>query len=88
MPITVELTPLAPFLDGLTALRVEAGTRVADALKRLDIEIPAGVRLGIWGRPADETQCLREGDRIEFYRPLPNDPKATRRIRASKRSRR
>ena len=36
-------------------------------------------RLGIWGRPATLDALLREGDRVEIYRPLQVDPKEVRR---------
>ncbi|MGH8271303.1 MAG: RnfH family protein, partial [Gammaproteobacteria bacterium] len=37
-----------------------------------------------WGRKASAGTPLREGDRIEFYRPLIADPKAARRARAKR----
>jgi putative ubiquitin-RnfH superfamily antitoxin RatB of RatAB toxin-antitoxin module len=40
--------------------------------------------LGVWGRRADLTQQLREGDRVEIYRPLRVDPKVARRERFKK----
>ncbi|HWI83174.1 RnfH family protein [Ramlibacter sp.] len=36
---------------------------------------------GIWGRRADADQRLRDGDRVEVYRPLAVDPKVARRER-------
>lgn len=39
------------------------------------------VTAGVWGRRADIGQVLREGDRIECYRPLRVDPKVARRER-------
>ena len=36
---------------------------------------------GIWGRKAEWSALLREGDRVEFYRPLRVDPKVARRER-------
>jgi putative ubiquitin-RnfH superfamily antitoxin RatB of RatAB toxin-antitoxin module len=36
---------------------------------------------GIWGRPAAADAVLRDGDRIELYRPLQVDPKEARRQR-------
>jgi len=35
--------------------------------------------VGIWGRPVDRDQKVREGDRIEIYRPLQMDPREARR---------
>ena len=36
---------------------------------------------GIWGRKAGWTTPLRDGDRVELYRPLRVDPKVARRER-------
>lgn len=38
--------------------------------------------VGIWGRPTEWAGPLREGDRVELYRPLVADPKEIRRKRA------
>jgi putative ubiquitin-RnfH superfamily antitoxin RatB of RatAB toxin-antitoxin module len=38
--------------------------------------------IGIFGEPCERDQILREGDRVELYRPLAVDPKAARRARA------
>lgn len=37
--------------------------------------------VGIWGREVRPDQLLRDGDRIEIYRPLLVDPKVARRER-------
>jgi putative ubiquitin-RnfH superfamily antitoxin RatB of RatAB toxin-antitoxin module len=39
---------------------------------------------GIWGRRCPPQQVLREGDRVEVYRPLLVDPKVARRERFRK----
>ncbi|MGH8313045.1 MAG: RnfH family protein, partial [Gammaproteobacteria bacterium] len=39
-------------------------------------------RLGIFGRAVVPQQLLRDGDRVEIYRPLQVDPKQARRKRA------
>lgn len=36
---------------------------------------------GIWNRRGERTTLLREGDRVEWYRPLRVDPKVARRER-------
>ncbi len=41
--------------------------------------------LGIFGRLAQPDQVLHDGDRIEIYRPLAEDPKIARRKRAMRR---
>jgi putative ubiquitin-RnfH superfamily antitoxin RatB of RatAB toxin-antitoxin module len=45
----------------------------------------AGV--GIWGGPAEPDASLRDGDRVELYRPLTADPKDARRSRAKRAAR-
>lgn len=40
--------------------------------------------LGIWGRKASGKQLVRDGDRVEVYRPLRVDPKVARRERFRK----
>ncbi|BFI96201.1 MAG: hypothetical protein RSP_17110 [Rhodanobacter sp.] len=50
--------------------------------------LPAGVtdplRLGIFSRRVDAGHVLRDGDRVEIYRPLALDPMAARRSRAGR----
>lgn len=40
--------------------------------------------VGVWGRRCVPQQVLREGDRVEIYRPLKVDPKVARRERFRK----
>jgi putative ubiquitin-RnfH superfamily antitoxin RatB of RatAB toxin-antitoxin module len=40
--------------------------------------------VGVWGRRCAPQQVLREGDRVEIYRPLTVDPKVARRERFRK----
>jgi uncharacterized protein len=68
-------------------LEVPAGATVADAVRASGFPAAAGGRepgegeLGIWGRRCSAAQAVREGDRIEVYRPLRVDPKVARRER-------
>lgn len=60
-------------------LHLPAGVRVADVLTE---HVAAGAALcGIWGRAVAPAQLLRDGDRLEVYRPLTVDPKVARRER-------
>jgi putative ubiquitin-RnfH superfamily antitoxin RatB of RatAB toxin-antitoxin module len=69
-------------------LELPEGSRVSDALAAsavratLDERAAAGMAVGIWSRRCDIETRLREGDRVELYRPLAADPKAMRRARA------
>ena len=75
------------------ALVLPAGSTLADALRAsgwleahgLTFE---GLRCGVWGRVQPLEHTLRDGDRIELYRPLIVDPKEARRLRYKKQGRR
>ena len=67
-------------------LDLEEGATVADALARARELLPhadlQSMSPGIWSRPCPLDRRLREGDRVELYRPLAADPKQMRRARA------
>lgn len=74
----------------LLALEVEEGTTVRQAIERSGItgrfpEIDVTrARVGIFGRPTRLDTRLKDGDRVEIYRPLIADPKQARRLRAAR----
>jgi putative ubiquitin-RnfH superfamily antitoxin RatB of RatAB toxin-antitoxin module len=74
-----------PHLVDETALSLPAGSTLADALSRSGItqRHPASVdwTAGVWGRAQVLGASLRDGDRVEVYRPLTVDPKEARRQR-------
>lgn len=70
-----ELLTLPDTCTALQALRSSA------LLARLGIAADAVQALGIWGNTVDGGHLLRDGDRLELYRPLTVDPKAARRAR-------
>jgi uncharacterized protein len=88
--IRVEVVFALP--DKATCLTVEVvtGTTAEQAVIQSGIidkcpEIDANaLTLGIWNRTVKPTQALKDGDRIEIYRPLIADPKDARRKRAEK----
>lgn len=47
--------------------------------------LPDG-RVGVFGREVQGSDSLKDGDRLECYRPLQADPKSARRRRAKARS--
>jgi putative ubiquitin-RnfH superfamily antitoxin RatB of RatAB toxin-antitoxin module len=75
----------------LQELEIESGTTIAQAIEASgvltqfpDIDL-SQQRVGIFGKLKATDTELREGDRIEIYRPLRADPKETRRRRAAHR---
>ena len=71
--IELELAARATVADALAA------ARLAERFPGVDF---AAMRTGIWSRAAGAATLLREGDRVELYRPLEADPKDMRRTRA------
>jgi len=44
-----------------------------------DLVLPERFAVGIYGQVVARTRRLANSDRVEIYRPLPEDPRATRR---------
>jgi len=49
-------------------------------------ELTPEVPVGIYGKKVSRAQILKNGDRIEIYRPLVFDPKEARRNRAARKT--
>lgn len=49
-------------------------------------ELAAEAPVGIYGKKVSRAQILKDGDRIEIYRPLVFDPKEARRNRAARKT--
>ncbi|MCY4044234.1 MAG: RnfH family protein [Cellvibrionales bacterium] len=89
--MTVEVAYALPDKQKIIALTVPEGTIALDAVIQSNIvdvfpEIdPQTAKMGIFGKAIKpKNQVLKEGDRVEIYRPLLSDPKATRKARAEK----
>ena len=54
----------------------------AGLLPQLPADVAKPLRLGLFSRRIDAGHVLRDGDRVEIYRPLTLDPMAARRRRA------
>jgi uncharacterized protein len=86
MQVTVVHSPAPREVLEWTVTLPQGGT-VRDAIEASGLVqlLPAfdwrGAGAGIWGRKAAADHVLREGDRIEVYRPLKVDPKVARRER-------
>jgi putative ubiquitin-RnfH superfamily antitoxin RatB of RatAB toxin-antitoxin module len=88
--LKVEVVYAFPAEQVLMELQVKEGTTVGQAIalsgiqKRFpDLRVSRG-SVGIFGRPVDLDALLRDGDRVEIYRPLRTHPKQARRERARK----
>lgn len=84
--VVVAYSP-APRQVDQVSLSLPADATVADALRASGLlerhpEIePSRHKLGVWGKLRAPTDGLRDGDRVEVYRPLKIDPKEARRER-------
>ena len=65
------------------AVEVASGATLGDALVAFGVDDPAEADVGIWGKSVPLDTPLKEGDRIEQYRPLIADPKVARHRRAN-----
>jgi len=87
--IKVEVAFAEPDEQVIIALEVDADATIEEIVKASGIldrfpEIDLSKnKVGIFGKLAKLTATLREGDRIEIYRPLIADPKEVRRKRAA-----
>jgi uncharacterized protein len=93
-PVCVEVVYAQPKQSISKSLRLEAGATLADALTAAGGDAAfSGVDLenspvGIFGKLAQRDLTLNDGDRIEIYRPLQEEPKLARRKRVTRDMRR
>ena len=84
----VEIAFALPDRQVLQSIEVDEGATVADVIRRSRIaqQFPeaglADLQAGVWGRPVERAHVVRDGDRVELYRPLEIDPKEARRLKA------
>jgi len=86
--ITVEVAYALPHRQVLVEVELPAGATALEAAQRSGIagkfdgvDLDNGT-LGIFGHIVAPSQVLRDGDRVEIYRPLIADPKEVRKARA------
>lgn len=78
----------------VVGVEVPAGSTLRDAVVASGLPArvpgldPAALDLGVFNDLREPDEPVRDGDRIEVYRPLAIDPKEARRIRAEIRRRR
>jgi len=86
--IRVEVAYALPDRQIVIPLTVRGGATVKDAVLRSGIvnlfpEIdPDRNKVGVFGRVTSADRILKEGDRVEIYRPLMADPRELRQRRA------
>ena len=89
-PTRLEVVYAAPDQQWTLVLEVPHGTTVRGALERarvherLSVSELALASFGIFGVPCGQDTVVGDGDRIEIYRPLVDDPKLIRRRRGAR----
>ncbi|HGO8997810.1 TPA: RnfH family protein [Neisseria meningitidis] len=85
--LEIEIVYGLPDRQVLKTMRVEEGTHIRAATLKsgldeifTDLDLHSAP-LGIFGKAVKDDTPLRDGDRIEVYRPLLIDPKEARRKR-------
>lgn len=73
--VEVELAAGATIQDAVQASGLQA------AFPKFDF---TRLRKGVWNEVKGDEHCLKDGDRVEVYRPLIIEPKEMRRRRAEK----
>jgi len=86
--LQVEVVFALPLAQDCTVVSVSRGATLRAVIERSGVLVRhpqidlAACRVGVWGRRAELGDQVRDGDRVEIYRPLQADPKETRRQRA------
>ncbi|MCY7295804.1 RnfH family protein [Alteromonas sp. a30] len=88
--MTIEVAYALPEKQALLEVKVAKDCKVQDAIHASgilnefdDIDLMIN-KVGIWNRTCKLQDVLKDGDRVEIYRPLIADPKEARRARAEK----
>ena len=88
--IDIEVVYGLPHKQVLLSLKVPNGTTIENCIKLSGIVkhfpeiIPSEAVVGIFSKPDKLENIVKQGDRIEIYRPLTADPKEMRKLRAEK----
>ena len=88
--IEVEVAYALPDRQSIVQFTVDSACTAAQAAEQsgiaqqfADLDL-SKVKLGIFGKAVKADYVMQAGDRVEIYRPLIADPKATRKARAEK----
>ena len=86
----VEVAFALPERQVLLELEVGEGASVADVIEKSELSrvFPdadfSRMQAGVWGKPVPRDHAVRDGDRVEIYRPLEVDPKEARRLKVGR----
>lgn len=87
--LEVEVAYAEPEQQWVVPLSLPEGATVAEALVAVALLEPFSrlaleqMAVGVFGEVVAHSQVLQAFDRVELYRPLHQDPKAARRLRAA-----
>ena len=90
-PLRIEVICAMPQRVWRVQVQLPEGATAAMAIEAsgLATQLPPGTldmhRIGVFAVPVTPETTLRDGDRVEIYRPLQCDPKDVRRARADAR---
>ena len=88
--LVVEVVYATPDHQVLCRVTLPRGSTLQDAIDQAGITGKPAVidvascKVGVFGRLRARDALVRDGDRVELYRPLMVDPKAARRIRSAR----
>lgn len=83
--LQIEVVFALPDQQSLQIVLVEPGVTVADVITKSGLQgkFPdhdlGEMIVGVWGRQVAKDRMIKDGDRIELYRPLELEPREARR---------
>lgn len=88
---TIEVAYALPHKQSLLSVSVVEGATVEQSIQNSgilelypELVLNQQLKVGIWSRACKLDSLVKEGDRIEIYRPLIADPKLVRKQRAER----
>ncbi|OCG06609.1 hypothetical protein A9G13_10110 [Gilliamella sp. wkB178] len=86
--INIQVVYALPNSQTIINCEVQEQSNVLQAIRKSNILSLCQIKLddhliGIYGKRCDLNELVKNGDRIEIYRPLINDPKEIRRRKAA-----
>jgi uncharacterized protein len=89
--INIQIVYALPNNVTVIDCEVDEKTNILQAIKKSNILSKCQIKLdenlvGIYGKRCDVNELVKNGDRIEIYRTLINDPKEIRRRKAAQKS--